>query len=163
MPPTGTPASPTSGSWEPRGTTACCRVPGRRTTASRRPFNEGIKARPGSSTSCRHLVWSRMKGRPMNFGTRAAALLTLSSALFSACAALAAPPTKVEGGVLVGSNGMTLYTFDKDTAGSGKSVCNGQCATNWPPLMAADGDAASGDYSIVTRDDGKKQWAIKGK
>jgi len=99
----------------------------------------------------------------MNFGTRAAALLTLSSALFSACAALAAPPTKVEGGVLVGSNGMTLYTFDKDTAGSGKSVCNGQCATNWPPLMAADGDAASGDYSIVTRDDGKKQWAIKGK
>jgi predicted lipoprotein with Yx(FWY)xxD motif len=58
---------------------------------------------------------------------------------------------------------MTLYTFDKDSAGSGKSVCNGQCATNWPPLMAADADAASGDYSVVTRDDGKKQWALKGK
>jgi len=99
----------------------------------------------------------------MKFGTRAAALLTLSSALLGACASLAAPPTKVEGGVLVGSNGMTLYTFDKDTAGSGKSVCNGQCATNWPPLMAADADAASGDYSLVTRDDGKKQWALKGK
>ena len=80
-----------------------------------------------------------------------------------ACASMAAPPTKVDGGVLVGSNGMTLYTFDKDAAGSGKSVCNGQCATNWPPLMAADADTASGDYSIVTRDDGKKQWAIKGK
>ena len=99
----------------------------------------------------------------MKFGTRPAALLTLSSALLGACASLAAPPTKVEGGVLVGSNGMTLYTFDKDTAGSGKSVCNGQCATNWPPLMAADADAASGDYSLVTRDDGKKQWALKGK
>ena len=99
----------------------------------------------------------------MNFGTRAAALFTLSSALLGACAAIAAPPTKGEGGMLVGSNGMTLYTFDKDTAGSGKSVCNGQCATNWPPLMAADADAASGDYSIVTRDDGKKQWALKGK
>ena len=99
----------------------------------------------------------------MKFGTRAAALLTLSSTLLGACASLAAPPTKVEGGVLVGSNGMTLYTFDKDTAGSGKSVCNGQCATNWPPLMAADADAASGDYSLVTRDDGKKQWALKGK
>ena len=99
----------------------------------------------------------------MKFGIRAAALLTLSSALLGACAALAAPPTKVEGGVLVGSNGMTLYIFDKDTAGSGKSVCNGQCATNWPPLMAADADTASGDYSIVTRDDGKKQWALKGK
>ena len=97
----------------------------------------------------------------MKFGTRAAALLTLSSALLGACASMAAPPTKTEGGVLVGPNGMTLYTFDKDTAG--KSVCNGQCATNWPPLMAADADAASGDYTLVTRDDGKKQWAIKGK
>jgi len=99
----------------------------------------------------------------MKFGTRAAALLTLSSTLLGACASLAAPPTKVEGGVLVGANGMTLYIFDKDTAGSGKSVCNGQCATNWPPLMAADADAASGDYSLITRDDGKKQWALKGK
>ena len=99
----------------------------------------------------------------MKFGTRAAALFTISSALLGACASMAAPPTKVEGGVLVGPNGMTLYTFDKDTAGSGKSVCNGQCATNWPPLMAADADAASGDYSLVTRDDGKKQWALKGK
>ena len=29
--------------------------------------------------------------------------------------------------------------------------------------MAADADAASGDYTLVTRDDGKKQWALKGK
>ena len=66
-------------------------------------------------------------------------------------------------GMLVGANGMTLYTFDRDVQGSGKSVCNGPCAVNWPPLMAADTDKASGDYSIVTRDDGKKQWAMKGK
>jgi len=72
-------------------------------------------------------------------------------------------PAKVADGMLVGPNGMTLYVFDKDTAGSGKSVCNGQCATNWPPLMAADGDKDSGDYSVITRDDGKKQWALKGK
>jgi predicted lipoprotein with Yx(FWY)xxD motif len=24
-------------------------------------------------------------------------------------------------------------------------------------------DKASGDYSVITRDDGKKQWALKGK
>jgi predicted lipoprotein with Yx(FWY)xxD motif len=66
-------------------------------------------------------------------------------------------------GMLTGSNGMTLYTFDKDAVSSGKSVCNGPCATNWPPLFAMDGDSASGDYSIVVRDDGKKQWAFKGK
>jgi predicted lipoprotein with Yx(FWY)xxD motif len=65
-------------------------------------------------------------------------------------------------GALVGPNGMTLYTFDKDTAGNGKSVCNGGCATNWPPFMATDADKAAGDFTIVTRDDGKKQWAAKG-
>lgn len=75
----------------------------------------------------------------------------------------ASAPAKVADGVLTGSNGMTLYTFDKDSAGSGKSACNGPCATNWPPLFAADGAAATGDYSIITRDDGKKQWALKGK
>ncbi|WP_235580556.1 hypothetical protein [Rhizobacter sp. Root404] len=76
---------------------------------------------------------------------------------------MAPAPTRTADGVLVGANGMTLYTFDKDTAGSGKSVCNGACATNWPPLMATDLDKPAGDYSVVTRDDGKKQWALKGK
>ncbi|HMN77760.1 MAG TPA: hypothetical protein PKC97_16990 [Burkholderiaceae bacterium] len=71
-------------------------------------------------------------------------------------------PAKAEGGVLVGANGMTLYTFDRDTV-PGKSACNGPCAANWPPLMAPAGAAASGDWSIVTRDDGTKQWAYKGK
>ncbi|MGJ7563603.1 COG4315 family predicted lipoprotein [Variovorax sp. GB1R11] len=65
-------------------------------------------------------------------------------------------------GALVGATGMTLYTFDKDTAGSGKSACNGGCATNWPPFIASEGDKATGDFTIVTRDDGKKQWAAKG-
>jgi predicted lipoprotein with Yx(FWY)xxD motif len=74
-----------------------------------------------------------------------------------------ASPAMTANGMLTGSNGMTLYTFDKDAAGTGKSVCNGPCATNWPPLFAMDGDSASGDYSIVLRDDGKKQWAFKGK
>jgi predicted lipoprotein with Yx(FWY)xxD motif len=58
---------------------------------------------------------------------------------------------------------MTLYTFDRDVVGSGKSVCNGQCATNWPPLMAGADAKATGDWSVVTRDDGTKQWAYNGK
>jgi predicted lipoprotein with Yx(FWY)xxD motif len=76
---------------------------------------------------------------------------------------MAASPAKVSDGVLVGPNGMSLYTFDRDAMGSGKTVCNGPCATNWPPLMASDMDKSSGDYSVITRDDGKKQWAFKGK
>ena len=74
-----------------------------------------------------------------------------------------ATPAQVTDGVLTGKNGMTLYTFDRDTAGSGKSVCNGPCATNWPPLMAADDAKLASDYSIVVRDDGGKQIAYKGK
>jgi predicted lipoprotein with Yx(FWY)xxD motif len=74
-----------------------------------------------------------------------------------------AAPAKTMDGVLANSAGMTLYTFDKDATGSGKSACNGPCAANWPPLMAAAGSSASGDYTIITRDDGGKQWAYKGK
>jgi predicted lipoprotein with Yx(FWY)xxD motif len=89
----------------------------------------------------------------------------LLAATLVACAATGdqMAPAKMSDGMLTGTNGMTLYTFDRDAAGSGKSVCNGPCATNWPPLMAMEGQAASGDYSMVTRDDGKKQWALKGK
>jgi predicted lipoprotein with Yx(FWY)xxD motif len=72
-------------------------------------------------------------------------------------------PAKFSNGILTDSAGMTLYTFDKDAAGAGKSVCNGQCATNWPPLAAADGDKSNGDWTIVARDDGSRQWAYMGK
>ena len=90
-------------------------------------------------------------------------IAVLTAALLGGCASLSSSPAKVANGMLVGSNGMTLYTFDRDVTGSGKSVCNGPCATNWPPLMATETDKASGDYSVITRDDGKKQWAMKGK
>lgn len=92
--------------------------------------------------------------------------LGMTASLFlSACAGMGSlpAPAKISDGTLTGGNGMTLYTFDKDTAGNGKSICNGPCASNWPPLMAGDAEVASGDYSIVTRDDGKKQWAYRGK
>lgn len=88
----------------------------------------------------------------------------LVSATLAACSTAGgrpAAPAQVADGVLTGSNGMTLYTFDKDAVG--KSACNGPCATNWPPLYVAEGAAPSGEYSIVIRDDGKKQWALKGK
>jgi len=90
-------------------------------------------------------------------------VLAMAAALLAGCASAPGTPAKVADGVLTGPNGMTLYTFDKDAVGAGTSVCNGPCATNWPPLMAGEADKPSGDYSIVTRDDGKKQWALKGK
>jgi len=58
---------------------------------------------------------------------------------------------------------MTLYTFDRDMAGSGKSVCNGPCATNWPPLAAAADATGPAGWTVITRDDGSRQWAWQGK
>ena len=92
--------------------------------------------------------------------TAAAAALILVTLV--AVAATPAAPAATANGVLATPAGATLYTFDKDAANSGKSVCNAQCATNWPPLAAQASDTASGDWSIVTRDDGSKQWAYKG-
>jgi predicted lipoprotein with Yx(FWY)xxD motif len=93
-----------------------------------------------------------------------ASLSALTLAIVAAgCASTGVAPAKTTDGVLVGGSGMTLYTFDRDATGAGKSMCNGPCATNWPPLMATASDAAGGDWSVVTRDDGAKQWAYKGK
>lgn len=92
---------------------------------------------------------------------------TAAAMLVSAVAAFAqsAPATVADtskGKSLVDAKGMTLYIFDRDTT-AGKSACNGPCATNWPPLMAAADAAASGDWTVITRDDGGKQWAYKTK
>lgn len=98
----------------------------------------------------------------MRLVTRLAALAC--AGLLAACASMyGRTPATVADGVYVGPNKMTLYTFDRDVAGSGKSVCNGQCAANWPPLMATPTDSGSGDWTIVVRDDGTRQWAFRGK
>jgi predicted lipoprotein with Yx(FWY)xxD motif len=85
-----------------------------------------------------------------------------ASILLCACAATPGSPISKSNGVLVNKAGMTLYTFDKDVAYSGKSACNGQCAVLWPALAAGDG-ATSAPYSVVMREDGVRQLAYKGK
>ena len=66
-------------------------------------------------------------------------------------------------GILTDTKSITLYTFDRDVVDSGKSTCNGECARNWLPFYAPPGAMVNADYQIITRDDGKAQWAIKGK
>lgn len=69
-------------------------------------------------------------------------------------------PVHKSGGMLVDAKGMTVYTYDKDSAG--KSSCTGMCAQNWHPVKAGDATLPE-PYSVVTRDDGSKQLAYKGK
>ena len=90
----------------------------------------------------------------------------LAVALLAGCGSMSskAPdtPTHTADGILIGPTGMTLYTFDRDAVGSGKSACNGPCATLWPALTAAPSAKPMGNYTIIMRDDGKQQWAYKG-
>ncbi len=94
------------------------------------------------------------------------AMYPVSAALVAALAlssgAASAQSLKKTDGVLADASGMTVYTFDKDKAGSGKSACNDGCAKMWPPVPVT-GDSVASPYSVVTRDDGSKQLAYKGK
>ena len=64
-------------------------------------------------------------------------------------------------GHLTADNGMSLYTFDNDTAGT--SNCYGDCAVSWPPYEVATGAQAPGEgFSTVERRDGTLQWAKNG-
>ena len=91
--------------------------------------------------------------------------LAASLSLTAGCASIQAggAPATMKDGMLVNAKGLTLYTFDRDVAGSGRSACNGDCAVKWPPHLAGATDQARGDYTVVVRDDGRRQWAFKGK
>jgi predicted lipoprotein with Yx(FWY)xxD motif len=95
--------------------------------------------------------------------TAVSAVLILGTSIASS---QIAAPAKIgdtaKGKTLVDADGMTLYTFDRDTS-PGESACNGKCATNWPPFTAAAGAKTTGDWSVIVRGDGSKQWAYKGK
>jgi predicted lipoprotein with Yx(FWY)xxD motif len=71
------------------------------------------------------------------------------------------------GAALAGEGGMTLYTFDPDTAGV--STCTGGCADNWPPFTLGSGEEATagegvtGTIGTITRDDGSTQVTYNGK
>jgi len=77
--------------------------------------------------------------------------------------------TGAPGMYLTGEDGRALYTFKPDEAAAGTSTCNGDCATNWPPLTldsgetAAAGTGVSGTIATITRADGSTQVTYNGK
>jgi predicted lipoprotein with Yx(FWY)xxD motif len=74
---------------------------------------------------------------------------------------------KEVGEVLVDSEGMTLYYFEKDQKGSGKSKCAGPCAEAWPPLLTegepkAMSGANASMLGTIERSDGTTQVTYAG-
>jgi predicted lipoprotein with Yx(FWY)xxD motif len=76
---------------------------------------------------------------------------------------MAAAPAMARDGMLVDAKGITLYVFANDEANSGRSACVDDCAVKWPPFFVKAGERAAGDYSFITRADGKRQWTFRGK
>jgi predicted lipoprotein with Yx(FWY)xxD motif len=92
----------------------------------------------------------------------AALALTLATGTMAAAAQMIPAGVKVSNGVMTDASGKPLYTFDNDTM-VGMSHCTGRCATAWPPLAAPADAKAMGEWSVITREDGSKQWAYKTK
>lgn len=65
------------------------------------------------------------------------------------------------GRVMTTPQGSTVYTFDED--GIGDSNCYGDCARQWPPVLASDDAQPYGRMSLVLREGGQQQWAVDGK
>ena len=82
----------------------------------------------------------------------------------AAALAQTAPATSADtskGKSLVNGDGMTLYIFDRDVTANRTAMVNAP-AIGFRSSPTVDAKAA-GDFTLVTRDDGRKQWAYKGK
>ena len=92
------------------------------------------------------------------------AALAQSPAPKAAATATTALPAgvKMMDGHLASTAGRPLYTYDDDTM-RGMSHCVGGCARQWPPLIAPADATPQGDWTIITREDGKQQWVYKNK
>ncbi|MEJ6392119.1 hypothetical protein V8J82_02565 [Gymnodinialimonas sp. 2305UL16-5] len=92
-----------------------------------------------------------------------AAFLALSTAAVAA-PSFAEPVVGIDtqlGQVIAAADGnMTLYTFTQDAPN--QSNCYDNCASAWPPFLAADTAQPEGALGIVTRRDGARQWALNG-
>lgn len=67
--------------------------------------------------------------------------------------------------VFADTNGMVLYTYDRDEDTPGTSNCTLErhCSRRWPPLYAPPDAKPVGEWTIIRRQDGTQQWAFRGK
>jgi predicted lipoprotein with Yx(FWY)xxD motif len=56
-------------------------------------------------------------------------------------------------------NELPLYMSTADPPG--KSSCSAACAKKWLPVIAEADAKTVGDWSIIVREDGQRQWAFK--
>ena len=65
--------------------------------------------------------------------------------------------------VLTDYAGFTLYAFNGDAASDGQGCSDGGCDMQWRPVTAPALALDVGDFSVVSRADGSRQWAHRGR
>lgn len=65
------------------------------------------------------------------------------------------------GQVLADAKGLTLYSYSADKPGQ-KPGCVDACLKTWVPIVAPAVANNFGDWSVIVRDTGLRQWAFKG-
>jgi len=65
------------------------------------------------------------------------------------------------GNVYLNANGQALYVRQRDRMN--QSGCYGDCARQWPPYLAYGNARTHGQWSIINRRDGTRQWAYAGR
>jgi predicted lipoprotein with Yx(FWY)xxD motif len=98
----------------------------------------------------------------MFVSTQAPATAEESAALVKALQAnwSAVGPALFVKGYLVDRVGMSLYVFDRDRPNV--STCYRVCEKLWPPLLAGLEDEPIGDFGIIERLYGARQWTWRG-
>jgi predicted lipoprotein with Yx(FWY)xxD motif len=62
---------------------------------------------------------------------------------------------------LTDTNGLTLYAFSGNVGSDHQTCATSGCQPEWRPLAGPELGSGFGDFSIVTRADGARQWAYK--
>ena len=83
------------------------------------------------------------------------------SALALVAQAAWAEPAATQKGIMTDAAGNTLYTFDNDEPD--RSNCAADCLKKWPAFIAKPEARETGDFSLIGRTDGARQWTFKGK
>lgn len=65
------------------------------------------------------------------------------------------------GRMLVNLDGRSVYAWDRDQPNT--STCHEACAQAWPPVLAPASARSQGEWSVVDRAPGVKQWAFRGR
>jgi predicted lipoprotein with Yx(FWY)xxD motif len=121
----------------------------------------------GSSSSSSSTTETEASSAGGGYGGEEAAQTTTAGASEGEAVPISLGSAAGVGKVLVDSEGMTLYYFEKDQKGSGKSKCEAACAEAWPPLSGeGEAEAMSGVNSAmlgtIKRSDGSTQVTYAG-